>query len=102
MSCTNNAFYDISDANVVISGTALPAVNYADTGNTTFFNTTFFNNNGSVGTAPPECPADPVTAPVVTNSGGGDSGAIELWWLLLLSSLVAIVRWARFRAYSRF
>lgn len=98
LSCTNNAFYDISDANVVISGTALPAVNYADTGNTTFF-----NNNGTVGTSPPDCPADPATAtPVVASSGGGDSGAIEFWWLLLLSSLVASVRWARFRACSRF
>ena len=50
LKCSNNVFYDISDADLVISGTDPTPLNYTDNDRGTFF-----NNNGTVGLTPPPC-----------------------------------------------
>ncbi len=86
--CSNNIFYDISDADLVIEGTG--TTQYTDTDFTTFF-----NNGGTVGGTEPACGTpDVITTPQAGSRG--DSGAFDYWWLLLLGGLAGI-RW-RFRA----
>ena len=78
--CSNNIFYDISDADLVISG-SLPSSSYSDSDNATVFNT-----GGTVGTTAPSCPVN------VASRDGGGSGAIDALWLLLMSAVFSVVK----------
>jgi hypothetical protein len=80
--CSNNIFYDISDADLVISG-SLPSSSYSDSDNETVFNT-----GGTVGMTAPSCSGNVITA---SRSGGG-SGAIDALWLLLMSAVFSVVK----------
>jgi hypothetical protein len=80
--CSNNIFYDISDADLVISG-SLPSSSYSDSDNATVFNT-----GGTVGTTAPSCPGNVMTA---SRSGGG-SGAVDALWLLLMTAVFSVVK----------
>jgi hypothetical protein len=83
--CSDNIFYDISDADLEIVGTDTPKTYFSDN-----VFTTFFNNNGTVGGAAPACGAivncTPPPPPVP------DSGAIDYRWLLLLGVLLTAVK----------
>lgn len=92
LKCSNNIFYDISDADLIITGTG-PGV-YADNANATFF-----NNNGTVGSVEPACGSpDVITTPQA--GGSGDSGSIDYAWLLLLGGLALLRRRLGLRAGS--
>lgn len=80
--CSNNIFYDISDADLVISG-SLPTSFYSDSDNATVFNT-----GGTVGTTTPSCAGN---VPIASRGGGG-SGAIDAPWLLLMTAMFAVVK----------
>ncbi len=150
VSCSNNIFYDISNADLNIVGTNLvPAQTFFDEDD----NTTFFNNNGTTSSNAPSCgnsrPADdsgfsmtvakneltltreyydnraarsnagdsrdlPASCDFVDlgddnlfdGGGGGDSGALDIWWLFLLGGLGVAGRYRvkqrdmRVRVYS--
>jgi hypothetical protein len=89
--CSDNIFYDISDADIVIDGTDPGPDNFSDDANPVFF-----NNNGTTGTAAPACGAVArcVSAfdPVEDEGGGsgGDSGAVDYQWLLLLTGILLL------------
>jgi len=72
VSCSNNIFYDVSDADLNITGTGT----FATTGNTVFDNTT----NGKLALVD----SIPGSCGVVTSSSGGGSGSFNIQWLLLL------------------
>jgi hypothetical protein len=80
--CSDNIFYDISDADLVINGSLLSS-SYSDSDHATVFNT-----GGTVGTTAPSCPGNVITA---TRSGGG-SGAIDILWLVLMTAVFAVVK----------
>ena len=80
--CSNNIFYDISDADLVISG-SLPSSSYSDSDNATVFNT-----GGTVGTTAPSCPGNVMTA----SRNGGGSGAVDALWLLLMTAVFSVVK----------
>jgi hypothetical protein len=80
--CSNNIFYDVSDADLVISG-SLPSSSYSDSDNTTYF-----NMGGTVGTTAPSCAGNAITA---SRSGGG-SGAVDALWLLLMTAVFSVVK----------
>ena len=86
--CSNNIFYDISDADLVIQGTGLPTDLYS-TGD----NQTFFNTNGQVfSTSAGNCS---VATPPPPSGGGG--GTISIPWILYLLGLAYRVRFTRRR-----
>jgi hypothetical protein len=86
--CSNNYFYDVSDVDFAVDGTA-PAP-FDDSANRTFFNVGFADN------VAPACPA---VAKCVNKSkkskGGGAS--VDYRWLLLVSGLL-LLAWIRRRA----
>ncbi len=83
--CSNNIFYDISDADLIISG-SVPSSSYSDSDNATYF-----NPGGTVGTTGPTCPGNVMTA---SRSGGG-SGAVDALWLLLVTGVFSVVKIGR-------
>ena len=78
VSCSNNIFYDLSDADLNITG----AGTFATTGNTVFDNSTS-GKLALVDSAPGVCEAAPSTDD--GDSGGSGSGSVNLHWLLLLA-----------------
>lgn len=80
--CSDNVFYDISDADLVINGSS-PSSSYSDSDNATYF-----NMGGTVGTTAPSCTGNVTTA---SRSGGG-SGAVDALWLLIMSAMLSVVR----------
>ena len=86
VSCSNNYFYDISDADLTIVGTD-PGSQFS----TNQFNA-YPNNGGTVGTEAQECP---VSRTVRSRSGGG--GGSAGWWIPLMG-LVYLGRRRRIRA----
>ncbi|MBT8437458.1 MAG: hypothetical protein KJP11_08815 [Gammaproteobacteria bacterium] len=80
--CSDNIFYDLSDADLVING-SLQSSSYSDSDNVTVFNT-----GGTVGTTAPSCAGNVVIA----SRGGGGSGAMDTLWLLLMTAMLAAVR----------
>ena len=88
--CSDNIFYDISDADLKIDGTASGAGVFNDDGNRSFYNK---NNttNGTTGLFAPVCGAIArcSVAPEDSDSGGGGS-ALDYRWLLLLAGLLLI------------
>ena len=80
--CSDNIFYDLSDADLVIQGNQPPSL-YSDSDEKTYFNT-----GGTVGTFAPSCP----TNLAISERGGGGSGAFDAVWLLLLSLLFSGVK----------
>ena len=80
--CSNNIFYDLSDADLFIQGNQPPSL-YSDSDEKTYINT-----GGTVGVTAPSCSASP--AP--TERSGGGSGAVDAAWLLLLSLLFSGVK----------
>ena len=81
--CSNNIFYDLSDADLFIQGNQ-PSLLYPDSDERTYFNT-----GGTVGTTAPSCSASLVLS---ERSSGGGSGAFDAVWLLLLSLLFAGIK----------
>ena len=80
--CSDNIFYDISDADLVING-SLPSSSYPDSDNATVFNT-----GGTVGTTTPSCAGNNISA----SRDGGGSGAIDALWLLLMTAMFTVVK----------
>ncbi len=80
--CSNNIFYDISDADLVINGSLL-SPSYSDSDNATVFNT-----GGTVGTTAPSCAGNNISA----SRDGGGSGAIDALWLLLMTAMFTVVK----------
>ena len=90
VSCSNNIFYDLSDADLNITGTGT----FATTGNTVFDNST----NGKlalIDSAPGVCEATPSTDDDDDDDSGGGSGSINLHWLLLLALMNLILVYRR-------
>lgn len=85
--CSDNIFYDISDADFAIIGTGATSFGDSDT-------LTFFNNNGTTGTFAPVCniAADCTSTKPTDDSGGGGGGggALDYRWLLLLGGLLML------------
>ena len=81
--CSNNIFYDLSDADLIIQGNQ-PSSLYSDSDEKAYF-----NSGGTVGTTAPSCSASLV---VSERSSGGGSGAFDAAWLLLLSLLFSGVK----------
>jgi len=82
--CSNNIFYDISDADLDIDGTT--SDKFSDTQNVTFF-----NNNGTTGSVAAACGAV-VNCTSRAIEGGSDSGALDYIWLLLMTGMLAVVK----------
>ena len=80
--CSNSIFYDLSDADLLIQGNQ-PLSHYSDSDEKTYFNT-----GGTVSTTATACSA--TTA--ISERGGGGSGAIDVYSLLLLSLLFSGVK----------
>ena len=81
--CSNNIFYDISDADIIISGTGDPGLDVYPTND----NQTFFNINGQVfSTTGGNCQA---VAPLPSGGGGG---RIDIPWILFLLGLLGCSR----------
>jgi hypothetical protein len=110
--CSNNVFYDISDADLVITGTDPGPDNFSDDANPVFF-----NNNGTTGLAAPVCGeivlcgdqtpdngdgGDDGDGDSGGGGGSGDSGAVDYQWLLLLTGilLLSLARRRQARGYS--
>jgi hypothetical protein len=92
--CSDNIFYDVSDADLAIVGTG---PKFSDTALTIFFN----DSNGTVGSVAPACGVPVECAlPVVStkSSGRGSSGAIDYLWLLMMTGMIAAVK--LFRRYG--
>ncbi|MCP4768711.1 MAG: hypothetical protein GY875_20910 [Gammaproteobacteria bacterium] len=92
--CSNNIFYDISDADLIIDGTDPDPVtgNFSDTETLVFF-----NNRGTIGTVAPACGAVAFcesTPDSVDDAGDGGkkrgSGAVDYQWLLLLTGILLL------------
>jgi hypothetical protein len=87
--CSNNIFYDISDADFAINGTGGGNFSDSDT-------PTFFNDNGTTGVAAPVCKATPScksadnTDAADSGGRGGGSSALDYRWLLLLTGLLVL------------
>jgi hypothetical protein len=84
--CSNNIFYDISDADLVITGTGLTTDVYS-----TSDNQTFFNNNGQLFATSDTCSSAPVRL------AGLGIGAIDVPWILFLIGLANCTRLIRKR-----
>lgn len=86
--CSNNIFYDISDADLIIAGTG---PNFTDTDFSTFIN----NNVGTIGAVAPACGAvvECTAPPPEEESGskGGGGGTFDYLWLLLMTGLIALI-----------
>jgi hypothetical protein len=95
--CGNNIFYDISDVDFAVDGSASGAGTFSDSDNQLFY-----NNNGTTGTAAPacgavvECKNSPATG-TDSGTGNGDSGALDYRWLLLLGGLLVFAGTRRAR-----
>lgn len=94
--CSNNIFYDISDADIGVTEGIGPPVVLDDTA----FTTRSYANIATTDFTPPVCGAvvDCGTPPADSDSGGGggkDASAIDVIWLLMLGGLAAICRCAR-------
>jgi len=89
--CSNNIFYDISDADLIIDGTDPTPLNFSHTDILTFAN----NNPGTTGTVAPVCgPVVDCTVSTAVESGkkSGGSGAFDYLWLLLMTGIIASTR----------
>ncbi len=91
VSCSNNIFYDISDADLTIqdSGTA---TNFTTTGNNTFFNTygTVFAS-GTGACVAPETAAGGEGIWGSVDVGGGGGGSLAITWMLNVFGLFLLV-----------
>ena len=97
VACSNNVFYDISNAPFRIIGTG-----------TDFFKDNeidvFYNDNGTTGAVAPacgaiaECRIPDSGAPGFDGSGSGDASAVDYRWLLLLAGLLVFARTRRARS----
>jgi hypothetical protein len=94
--CSDNIFYDISDADLVIESTDPKAEVFGDAAFPVMF-----NNNGTAGTTAPACGAlaSCATETVIDveesddsdlGSGSSGSGAIDYRWLLLLTATLLL------------
>ena len=93
--CSDNIFYDISDADLTVTPTGGPVM-LGDTD----FTTQFYANIATTGFAAPACGAvvDCSPPPVVDDSpssNNGDASAFGFFWLLLLAGLCAVRHWLR-------
>ncbi len=87
VSCSNNIFYDVSDADLNITGTGI----FPTTGKNVFDNTT----NGKlalVDSNPGSCSAAPTSN---GSSSGGGGGSFNIQWLLLLGIVQLIFGYRR-------
>jgi hypothetical protein len=87
--CSDNIFYDISDADFAINGTGTPTDVYDDDDKLTFF-----NNNGTTGVSAPACPAA-IVCELPRGSSGGGGSALDYRWLLMLGGLLVLARLRR-------
>jgi hypothetical protein len=92
--CSDNIFYDISSADLVIDGTDPDPVtgDFSDADALVFF-----NNNGTTGTVAPACGAvaycesTPDSSDVDEGGGGRrGSGTVDYQWLLLLTGILLL------------
>jgi len=89
--CSDNIFYDISNADLVIDGTDPDPLtgNFSDTETLVFF-----NNKGTTGAVAPACGAvvQCDNSPEGGDEGGGSrgSGAVDYQWLLLLTGILLL------------
>jgi len=90
--CSDNIFYDISNADLVIDGTDPDPVtgNFSDTETLVFF-----NNKGTTGAVAPACGAviQCDNSPESVGDGGGGSrgsGAVGYQWLVLLTGMLLL------------
>ena len=96
--CGTNIFYDISDVDFAVDGTASGTGRFSDSDNELFY-----NNNGTTGIAAPACGAVVECSPNDPGSGGddggtnGDSSALDYRWLLLLTGLLVLAHARRAR-----
>ncbi len=93
--CSDNIFYDISDADLTVTPTGGP-VNLGDTD----FTTQFYANIAITGIAPPACGAVVnCSAPVVVDdppdSNKHDASAFGFAWMLLFAGLATFRHWLR-------
>jgi len=82
VTCSNNIFYDISDADLTIQGTG---GNFATTGNNTFFN----SSGQTFAAKGEECTFDGLNSPLFDEEGGGSSGSTSPGWLYFLGFLMS-------------
>ena len=88
--CSDNIFYDISNADLVVDGTDPGPDNFSDDSTLVFF-----NNEGTTGAVAPACGAV-VKCDNTPESGGyvsvgsRDSGGVDYQWLLLLTGILLL------------
>ncbi|MCG6888543.1 MAG: M12 family metallo-peptidase [Gammaproteobacteria bacterium] len=96
--CGNNIFYDISDVDFAVDGSASGAGTFSDSDNELFY-----NNNGTTGLAAPacgavvECKVSEIGGPGIDPPANGDSSALDYRWLLLLTGLLVLAHARRAR-----
>ena len=87
--CSNNVFYDISDADLIISGGTAFSTNQK---------TVFYNQDGASYTIF-DTPAEICQVNVSDDSSGGGGGSLNLYWLISLVSFLFIRRKAAIAHY---
>ncbi len=98
--CSDNIFYDISDADLTVEATIFPAVKINDTNIEAY---SFENPDLAKATVARACGAvvECTPLPVEKSSGskgGGGGGAIDYLWLLMMTGMIAAVK--LFRRYG--
>jgi hypothetical protein len=98
--CSDNIFYDISDADLTVEATIFPAVKINDTNIGAY---SFENPDLAKATVARACGAvvECTPLPVEKSSGskgGGGGGAIDYLWLLMMTGMIAAVK--LFRRYG--
>jgi hypothetical protein len=93
--CSDNIFYDISDADLTVTPTGGPVM-LGDTD----FTTQFYANIATTGFAAPACGAvvdcsPPVVVDDSPGSNRGDASAFGFAWMLLFAGLAAFRHWLR-------
>jgi len=93
--CSDNIFYDLSDTDLTVEATMGTPVSLDDDD---FAAYSFVNGNLAQATVAPACglPVECTSVSAVKSSGkSGGSGAFDYLWLLMMTGVVALVKWHR-------
>jgi hypothetical protein len=92
--CSDNIFYDISDADLTVEATIFPAEKLSDTNIKAY---SFENPDLAKATVARACGAVvECAAPQVKSSGSkGGGGALDYLWLLMMTGMIAVIKLCR-------
>jgi hypothetical protein len=94
--CSDNIFYDLSDANLTVEATIFPAVKLSDTDIEAYYfqNKSITDTVASACGAVVDCTPPPPPPPPVDSGGskGGGSGTFDYLWLLMMTGLIGFIK----------